>query len=130
MILAIVICAIVVVVGVVDYAAFRHKHPRALLLELAGFAAVIALALWSDGVSRLARSVGIGRGVDLIIYPMIIWLFREAVLGRVRYHRQQLEITRLVRHLASLDSRIHWPRSDRDQDGPPRPDPSPTDHAG
>lgn len=125
MTLAIVICTIVVVVGVVDYAAFHKKHPRALLLELAGFAAVIGLAFWQDGLAALARAVGIGRGVDLIIYPMIIWLFREAVLGRVRYHRQQAEITRLVRHLAQLESRTTWPQRD-DGDGDERPE----DHGG
>lgn len=112
LILAILICAIVAVVVVVDFAAFRDKHPRALMLELAGFVGIIVLAFWSDGVAELARVVGIGRGVDLIIYPMMIWLFREAVLGRVRYHRQQRLITDLTREIALVESRVGWPAED------------------
>jgi hypothetical protein len=112
LILAIVISVIVVVVGVVDFAAFRHRHPRALLLELVGFAGIIVLAFWSNGVAALAKAVGIGRGVDLVIYPLMIWLFREAVLGRVRYHRQQKLITDLTRQLAVVESRVTWPSTD------------------
>lgn len=119
LILAIVISVIVVAVAVVDFAAFRHKHPRALMLEMAGFFGIIVLAFWSDGVASLARAVGIGRGVDLVIYPLMIWLFREAVLGRVRYHRQQRLITDLTRQLAVVESRVTWPKTDEDASAEP-----------
>lgn len=112
MTLAVVITLMVLVVAMVDFAAFRKQQPRALVLELLGFVGIIVLAFWSDGISALAKLVGIGRGVDLIIYPMLIWLFREAVLGRVRYHRQQAHITKLLRKMAHLESRVQWPAED------------------
>jgi hypothetical protein len=113
LILAVIITIIVVVIGIVDFAAFRKQQPRALVLEALGFVGIVVLAFWSDGISTLAKVVGIGRGVDLIIYPMLIWLFREAVLGRVRYHRQQAHITKLLRKTAKMESRLQWPAEDR-----------------
>jgi hypothetical protein len=60
--------------------------------------------LWPDLLTRVAHLVGIGRGVDVVIYLVLIWLFREAVLSRVRYHRERKEMTELVRQLAMRSS--------------------------
>jgi hypothetical protein len=105
MILGLTVSLIVLVLGVVDWVYLRKKHQRALLLELFAFGVVIVLAVRPRWFSALAASVGIGRGVDLIIYPVLVWLFREAVLGRVRYYRQRAELTQIVRHLA-ISSRL------------------------
>jgi len=100
MTLALIVSVMVLAVAMVDWVYLRRHHKRALLLEFLGFATVVLLSLRPDWFSAAAASVGIGRGVDLFIYPMLIWLFREAVLGRVRYYRHVEEITQLVRHLA------------------------------
>ncbi|HTL12692.1 MAG TPA: DUF2304 domain-containing protein [Bdellovibrionota bacterium] len=100
MILAFLVLGLSVVMGAVDWVSTKRESRRILLLEYAGFTGVFLLALNPDGFNRAAAAVGVGRGVDLIIYPLVVWLFREAILSRVRYHQQQREITRLVRALA------------------------------
>jgi len=105
MILGLVLSAVVLLLGVVDWVYLRKAHKHALMLELSAFAAVIALSLRPNWFSSVASAFGIGRGVDLIIYPTLVWLFREAILGRVRYYRQRAELTQMVRHLA-LSSKV------------------------
>jgi small membrane protein len=100
MMLAIFICIVILLVGALDWVAFRRSNRRVLSLELLGFSVVFVLSMKPDWFNHLAQSVGIGRGVDLLTYPMLIWLFREAVVGRVRYRKQRDEITQLVRALA------------------------------
>jgi len=50
---------------------------------------------------RLAHFVGIGRGVDFVLYPLVIWLVRESLLSRRRRHEEQERVTELVRALAA-----------------------------
>ena len=100
MILAIIVCTLILVVGALDWITFRHSNRRALALELFGFSIVLVLALRPEWFNLLATKFGIGRGVDLLTYPMLIWLFREAIVGRVRYRKQREEITKVVRDLA------------------------------
>jgi len=53
--------------------------------------------------SLLANSVGIGRGSDLAIYLAVIALFIMVFNLFVQHHRQQSEITDLVRREALKD---------------------------
>ena len=108
--LGILISAVFLAVFVIDWIYLRRSHRRAILLEVAGFSVILLVTVRADWFTRIAASLGIGRGVDLLIYPMLVWLFREAVLGRVRYFRQQTEITGLVRRQA-VDSARVTPRS-------------------
>jgi len=103
MILGTIICFVVIALTFVDWVYLRKDHFRVVLLELSGFLIVVCAALQSDWLSFLAHKLGIGRGVDLLIYTVLIWLFRESILGRVRYHRQRLELTTLVRQIAKAE---------------------------
>jgi hypothetical protein len=44
--------------------------------------------------------VGIGRGVDFVIYPVVIWLVRESLLSRRRRREEEERLTELVRAIA------------------------------
>jgi hypothetical protein len=104
MILAIIISAIAIFIVFVDWIYLRRDNRRAFALELVGLAAILLIVMRGEWFTQLAHRLGIGRGVDLLMYPALIWLFREAILGRVRYYRQRRDITQLVRHIA-VDSK-------------------------
>ena len=99
-VLAVIMLVGLMVVGLFDWVYLRKDTPRAFVLECVGFAGVVLVIARPDLLTRAANLMGIGRGVDLVIYPMLVWLFREAVLGRVRYHRERQAMTDLVRQLA------------------------------
>ena len=93
----------VIVLAFVDWVYLRKQYSRVFFLELGAFMIVVCAALNPDWLTLLAHKLGIGRGVDLLIYTVLIWLFRESILGRVRYHRQRSQLTRLVRQIAKAD---------------------------
>lgn len=102
MILAALVLLAFCIVTFVDWIYFHKNHFRAFVLEAVALVGALAVFLWPHLLQQLADAIGVGRGVDLIIYPAMVWLFREAVLGRVRYYTHQAEITALVRHLAKV----------------------------
>jgi hypothetical protein len=112
----VILATIVAVVGVVtifiDWIYLRRNNRRAFVLECLGLAAILLIAIRGEWFTQLAHRMGIGRGVDLLTYPALIWLFREAILGRVRYYRHRTEITQLVRHLAIGTLREQGGRAD------------------
>lgn len=103
MIWASIMALAVIVLAFVDWVYLRKQYSRVFFLELGGFMIVVCAAVKPDWLTLLAHKVGIGRGVDLLIYTVLIWLFRESILGRVRYHRQRSQLTRLVRQIAKAD---------------------------
>lgn len=85
------------------------KNRRLLLLQLLVFAAGGALVIYPEIARRLAHAVGIGRGVDFVLYPLVIWLVRESLLSRRRRLEEQERVTELVRALASAGAHVVVP---------------------
>lgn len=77
------------------------RNRRLLLVQLAVFAIGGTLIMVPEIARRLAHFVGIGRGVDFVLYPLVIWLVRESLLSRRRRHEEQERVTELVRALAA-----------------------------
>lgn len=77
------------------------RNRRLLLLQLVVFAIGGTLIVYPEIARRLAHFVGIGRGVDFVLYPLVIWLVRESLLTRRRRHEEQERVTELVRALAA-----------------------------
>ena len=100
MTLAIIVLLAAILVGTLDWLRFGKMFRRAMLLQTAGFLIIALMAFRSDLFTELAHFVGVGRGVDLLIYPLLVWLFREAVMSRVRHLRYTREITELTRLVA------------------------------
>ncbi len=63
-----------------------------------------AMVAWPDVLSRLADVVGVGRGVDLAMYVIILGLIFIVFRLWVRMYVLESHITTLVRHIA-LDER-------------------------
>jgi small membrane protein len=76
------------------------RNRRLLALQLLVFASGGILILFPEIARRLAHSVGIGRGVDFVIYPVVIWLVRESLLTRRRRREEEERLTELVRAIA------------------------------
>ncbi len=79
-----------------DWATTRRAR-RMLLLEAIVFAGGAFFIAFPDVATAVAHKVGIGRGVDFILYPLVIWLVRESLLNRRRRWEDAERLTQLVR---------------------------------
>jgi hypothetical protein len=101
---AVVLLALLAALLLQDYTTATRTKRRARDLWLQGIVFVVGgtLIVYPEIARRLAHSVGIGRGVDFVLYPLVIWLVRESLLSRRRRHEDEEKITELVRSLAIL----------------------------
>ncbi len=81
------------------------RNRRLLLVQFVVFAGGAALIVYPEIARRLAHAAGIGRGVDFVLYPLVIWLVREALLSRRRRHEAQERMTELTRSIAMAGAR-------------------------
>ena len=88
-----------------DWATLRGKNRRALFLEIAVLLAGATFIVFPDRATKLAHLVGIGRGVDFLLYPTMIWLVRESLLSRRRRVEDAERLTEVVRTLAIVQAR-------------------------
>jgi hypothetical protein len=89
---------------VYDWATLRGKNRRALLLEVLVFLVGAVFIALPERATALAHMVGIGRGVDFLLYPTVIWLVRESLLTRRRRIEDDERLTHVVRALAILEA--------------------------
>jgi hypothetical protein len=82
-----------------------RRARRVLLLEALVFAAGAFFIAFPDAATAAAHRVGIGRGVDFILYPTVIWLVRESLLNRRRRWEDAERLTQLVRAVAIAQAR-------------------------
>lgn len=78
----------------------RGRSPRLVAVQIAVFLGGATLVVFPEIARRLAKLVGIGRGVDFVLYPLVILLVREALLSRRRRFQDEERLTELVRALA------------------------------
>jgi hypothetical protein len=93
---------LILVFGLVvfDWATLRGKNRRALLLEIATFVAGAFFIAFPDRATELAHFFGIGRGVDFLLYPLVIWLVRESLLTRRLRQEDNHRMTEMARAIA------------------------------
>lgn len=72
-----------------------------LVLALAGF----VLVLYPDWSTGIAHSIGIGRGVDLVIYLFIVFSLFHYASGAAKARQMERAVTVIVRRLALADAR-------------------------
>ena len=89
----------------VDYAKFRRHAKRVVLVEAGIFAVGGVLAAFPALATRIAALVGIGRGVDFVLYLAIIWLVRESILTRLSRWEEAERFAEIVRGLALRSAR-------------------------
>lgn len=81
-----------------------------ILLWLATMFAVV----YPDATTRLARTLGIYRGADLLVYSAVLAFIAGFYLVSLKLRQLSREVTLLTRELALLDA-------ERRKDGPPSP---------
>ena len=72
-----------------------------LVLALAGF----VLVLYPDWSTGIAHRIGIGRGVDLVIYLFIVFSLFHYASGAAKARQMERAVTVMVRRLAIADAR-------------------------
>jgi hypothetical protein len=97
--------ALVAVLVVYDWATLRGKNRRALYFEVLVFVVGAFFIAFPNRATDLAHFVGIGRGVDFLLYPIVIWLVRESLLTRRRRLHDEERMTELARVVAILEAR-------------------------
>jgi hypothetical protein len=98
---------LVLVLGLVlfDWVTLRGKNRRALLLEVAAFLVGAFFIAFPDRATDLAHFFGIGRGVDFLLYPLVIWLVRESLLTRRLRQEDGERMTQMARAIAIAGAR-------------------------
>jgi hypothetical protein len=105
------VALLVLVFGLVvfDWATQRGHNRRALLLEATAFVVGAFFIAFPDRATALAHVVGIGRGVDFLLYPLVIWLVRESLLTRRLRQEDGERLTHMARALAIAQARVLEP---------------------
>lgn len=96
---------LVAVLVVYDWASLRGKNRRAVLVEVAVFVVGAFFIAFPGRATDSAHFVGIGRGVDFLLYPIVIWLVRESLLTRRRRLEEEERLTELARAVAVIEAR-------------------------
>ncbi len=94
---------------VYDFAQLRGKNRRALVLEVLVYVVGAFFIAFPDRATDLAHLVGIGRGVDFLLYPIVIWLVRESLLSRRHRLEGEARLTELTRRVALLTAETQDP---------------------
>ena len=102
---AFVLLAFVLGIVAYDWVSLRGKNRRAVLLEVGAFLVGAVFIAFPDRATALAHAVGIGRGVDFLMYPIVIWLVRESLMTRRRRLEYDEKLTQVVRALAIVQAK-------------------------
>ena len=106
MIIQIILIAIIVIMLIRLIFKMKSREINAGYFTIWLFIWLLAIALigFPAIASYLADRVGVGRGVDLIIYVSIIVIFYLQFKLLMRIEKMEKDITKLTRHLAINNS--------------------------
>jgi hypothetical protein len=79
---------------------FVRTRQITALVFLAAWTVATGLLAYPSASTRIANSVGIGRGVDFITYSLLVVFLWAHYQQYLRYKRVENEVTALVRELA------------------------------
>lgn len=70
-------------------------------ITIVGFWIIVLLLIWFPSIlGKLGEITGVGRGVDVLIYLSIIFLFYYVLRQNTKIDRLEKDITKLVRKIA------------------------------
>lgn len=105
-ILALIVVGVLFLVSLVAVARGSIARRDGLLWTLLWLAAGVAIA--RPEVTRvIARTLGIGRGADLLLYCAVVFMLIGFLMTYARLRRLQHELTLVVRHLATRDAIVN-----------------------
>lgn len=106
-----VLLALFAIILVVDFARLRKTGSKVFVLEVIALAIGAMLVLFPRITMTLATLTGVGRGVDFVIYLLLVLLVREALRSRQRQWLDDRRYTELVRAIAVTDAQRAEPRA-------------------
>lgn len=80
-------------------------RPHLRFLSLGALCLAMLAILFPDVTTRISHLLGVGRGVDLILYLMIVFLLFVVTGLRLRLGQVQRNLTLLTRQIAFLQAR-------------------------
>ena len=83
---------------------FAKTRQATALVFLGAWTFATALILYPGVSTRIANSVGIGRGVDLVTYSLLVVFLWAHYQQYLRYKRVENEVTALVRELGIVQA--------------------------
>jgi len=83
-----------------DYLAFRKHGGRYFMLELLALGVALPFVVVPSLSQSIASAAGVGRGVDVLIYPLLLWLVRDSFVARQKRWIDNQRLTELVRTLS------------------------------
>lgn len=86
-----------------DFLTLRRQGGRYFVLELVALGAALPFLFAPELSQKVADLVKVGRGVDVLMYPLVLWLLRESIVSRHRRWQDNERLTALVRTLAIND---------------------------
>jgi hypothetical protein len=92
--------AIVAIVLLVDRLFIPSKARKAWQLMAIFYALALVLISFPQLLAELASLIGVGRGVDIVLYLSVFVLLRELILSRARQSNLERQITSVVRRIA------------------------------
>jgi hypothetical protein len=84
----------------------RKMALRRLLL-VAAFAAAVVTIVFPQLLSGLATLMGVGRGVDLVLYALVVVFIGNAIAQSAQNRQLQRELTEIARALAIAQAPRH-----------------------
>ena len=78
----------------------KEIRGRELTAWLVFWVLVTAAVVWPTGTDYLANTVGVGRGVDLLLYISVLVIFYLVFRILVRLEKIDRQITKVVRKVA------------------------------
>jgi hypothetical protein len=83
-----------------DWMKFGRNLRRMFWFELAVFFVGGCFVAVPNVTQRFADFFGIGRGVDFVVYPLLVWLVRESIVSRYERWQEQKRMAELSRAVA------------------------------
>jgi hypothetical protein len=83
-----------------DWIKFGRNMKRLFWFELIVFVTGGVVVAVPTVAQTFANIFGIGRGVDFVVYPIIVWLVRESIVTRYSRWEDQKRIADLSRAVA------------------------------
>jgi hypothetical protein len=106
------------------FARLRSKLADRLIVIMVGSAGLL-MAIMPELSNSIAHTVGVGRGVDLVMYLSIIGLMFLWIGTYTRVRELETQQTRLVRSLALAQARFPAPKERAEQEPPDSAEPQP-----
>jgi small membrane protein len=92
---------LLLIAGLFAYDVFTLRtQKRALALQGLVFLGGSVLVAFPDSTTRVAHYVGVGRGVDFVLYVTVLWLVRESLVTRRERRELQGRLEEVVRAVA------------------------------